>query len=109
MIGAMRDRATFQRRAETDDGYGGVRGAWTDLLTVWGRFAPERGRQAWEAGREQSTVRGILTVRSGSDTQAVTADDAVTIGGERYEIEAITNPDRRGRFLEIMVRRGVGV
>tara|TARA_Y100000815_G_scaffold228067_1_gene216877 strand:- start:305 stop:646 length:342 start_codon:yes stop_codon:yes gene_type:complete len=107
--GQLRDRVSFYRLTEADDGYGNVHSGWADdpFLTVWGAFQPERGRERLEAGRMESAVAGVLTVRSSADARAVTPADKVAVKGEDYAIRSITNPDRRNRFLEILVERGV--
>ena len=73
--GQLRDRAAFYRLNATPDGYGNTSTGWaaSPFLTVWAAFRPERGRERVEAGRLESAVAGVLTVRSSSDTRAVTA------------------------------------
>lgn len=105
--GLLRDRVAFQRQAEEGDDGGGQAVAWSTQFTVWGGFRPERGRERLEADRLESAVAGVLTVRSSSQTGQVTAEWRAVIDGEPYQIRAITNPDRRGRFLEMTVERGV--
>lgn len=105
--GPLRDRVTFQRATRTPDGAGGAALAWTDEVTVWGGFRPQRGRETLEVGRLESAVAGVLTVRSSPDTREITAADRVQIDGESYQIRTITNPDRRNKMLEFVVERGV--
>ncbi len=109
-IGQLRDRVAFHRLDSTADDYGNVSSGYsaTAFLTVWGGFKPERGRERLEAGRLEASHAGVLTVRSSSDTRGVTEADQVRIDGVAYQIRTIANPDRRGRFLEMTVERGVG-
>jgi len=110
MIGRMRDRVSFHRLNTTGDDYGNPTSGYsaTAFLTVWGKMAPERGRERVEGGRLQSEVSAVLTVRSSSDARGVTEADEARVDGVRYQIRGITNPDRRGRFLEMTLERGPG-
>lgn len=109
MIGALRHRATFQRESAGTDDFGNVtQGTWTTLAEVFAGFKPERSRERLEAGRLESAVAGTLTIRSTTTTRGITEADRVVFRGETYNIRGITNPDQRGRFLEMTVERGVG-
>lgn len=105
--GSYRDRVTFQEPVKTAIGGGGSDLVWTDRLTVWARYMPERGRERVEAGRLTSAVGGVLQVRMSSDMAEVTAGWRVLIGGEPQNIRSVTNPDRRGRDLEMVLESGV--
>ena len=105
--GALNKRVTFQVESVTDDGGGGGALSWTDVVTVWGGFQPERGRERLQAGRLESAVAGVLRVRSSSATRALTAAHRVLIDGLAYQIRSITNPDQRNAYLEMTVERGV--
>lgn len=105
--GQLRDQVTFQRATRTADGAGGATLVWQNVRTVWGGFRPQRGRETLEAGRLESAVAGVLTVRSSPDTRDITAADRVQIDGASYQIRTITNPDRRNKMLEMVVERGV--
>lgn len=105
--GHLRDRVTFQRATRTSDGRGGASILWQNLVTVWGGFRPERGREQLAAGRLESSVAGILTVRSSVETRAVAAADRVLIDDVAYQVRTIINPDRRDKYLELTIERGV--
>jgi SPP1 family predicted phage head-tail adaptor len=106
--GGLRDRCAFHRLDTTSDAYGNPTSGYsgTAFLTVWGRLRVERGRERVEGGRLQSEVAATLTIRSSADARGVTEVDQVRIDGETFQIRAITNPDRRGRFLEMTLERG---
>lgn len=105
--GELRDRIAFQRlQAEADGGGGTLDPEWVDLINCRGAFFPERSRERLEAGRLESAVAGTLKVRSSATTRGVTAADRALINGTVYAIRAITNPDRRNRYLEMTVERG---
>jgi head-tail adaptor len=109
--GDLREKITFQRRAETDDGYGNpISGGWQDQFTVRGRLMPKMGSEAVVASRLQGLQPFILTVRSNHQTRAVTpawrAVNART--SEVYDIRTAANPDERNAFVEMMVMLGNG-
>ena len=105
--GRLNKRVTFQRLARDDDGGGGGAKAWVPLLTVWGSYAPERGRERLEAGRVSSAIGGVLTVRSSTQTRAVTSADRVLIDEVPHQIRSAANPDQRSRSIEMIVESGV--
>ena len=108
MIGGMNDRLTFERADSATDDLGNVTdGTWTPFLTRWGSFKPERAAERIEAGRMQSSVVGVVKIRSDSGSRTITEADRVLIDGIVYSIISIENPDRRNRFLKMEVERGV--
>lgn len=109
--GLLRDRLRFERVNRVSDDGGGSSIDWRPidgLAAIRGGFFPERSRERLEAGRLQSAVAGTLKVRSSDATRQVTAADRVIINDVPYDIHAITNPDRRGKYLEMTVERGTG-
>lgn len=106
--GSYRDRVTFQVETRTADGGGGSSSSWTSLDPVWCRVMPERGNERIEGGRLNSVIAVTIHVRSSTETRAVTTDDRAVIDGTPHQIRSITNPDRRGRVLEMVLDRGVG-
>lgn len=107
--GQLRDRVTFQKEIRTPDGGGGSTKSWGDDLTVWGQFNPERGRERLAAGRLESALGGVLKIRSSIAARALTTSHRVTIDGDRFQIRSIANPDRRNRFLEMVVEKNVAL
>lgn len=109
--GNLRDRVTFVRFGSVDDGQGGYTDGWSaiaGLSDIRGAFRPERSRERLAAGRLESSVAGTLSIRSFEASRGVTAADRVIINADPYVIHAITNPDRRDRYLEMTVERGTG-
>ena len=111
MIGRMRDRAAFFRLNTVSDAYGNPSSgfAGSAYLTRWGKLQVERGQEKLEAGRLESSLQAVLKIRSDTETRTITAADKVEVDGEAYQIRSISNPDRRERFLELHLERGVGV
>lgn len=107
--GPLRDRIAFKQKVETADGQGGYSAAWVTQFTVWGSFRPMRGREQMEAGRLESSVEGVMRVRSSPTTRQIEADWIAVLDSVDYNIRWVSNPDRRDRFLEIAVQRGVAV
>lgn len=106
--GRLRDRAAFQRELLEEDIFGNeTRGNWGPLVTVWAQFTPERSWERIEGGRLEAAVAGTLRLRSTPQTRDVTEADRVVVDEVLYNIRGITNPDRRNRWLEITVERGV--
>ena len=104
--GRLNKRVTFQRPIHGETPSGGLSEAWGGDLTVWGGFRPDRAGEKDNAGREEATVTGTLTVRCSSQTNAIKEDWRVWIAGELYSIDSIMNPDQRGREWQMSVTRG---
>jgi head-tail adaptor len=81
--GTIDGRIRFERIIRGDDGFGNVEtSGWSEIASRWVRVKPEKGRERVEAGRLESTMRGVMMVRSCQVTQSITAADrAVFIAG----------------------------
>lgn len=106
--GALSDRVAFHRREETPDGYGNtVAGFAADpFLRVYGRLQPERGQEAFAAGRMETGGRATLTIRYSAAAAAVTAADKAVINGVDFAVRGIIDPMRKRQFLELTLERG---
>ena len=105
--GDLRERVTFQSRAEMDDGYGNpVSGPWTDRFTTRARLQPKLGSEAVVASRLQGIQPFMLTVRSNNDTRRVTPAWRAIHGGLAYDIKTAANIDERNVFIEMLVVQG---
>lgn len=108
--GQLTQRVTFRRQAiRTADGGGGAAVTWAGLCTVWGRVRYEKGRERLEHDRVAAAMAGILTVRSSSETRAVTTADIVMIDDEPHAIRSIADPDGRREQIEMVVEKGVAL
>ena len=101
--GRMSHRVTFQRPVEADDGGGGFERTWTDHVTVWADYRPERGRERVAADRVQAQVAGTLTIRASAVVDEIDPAWSVAIEGERHDIRSVTT-QRHGR-IEFVVER----
>lgn len=108
--GRLRGRVTFEQEVKSPDGGGGASIEWGNGFSVWGGFKPERGQERMEAGRLQASLAGVLTVRGSSKVDRVTEDWSVLISvrgiESRYQIRSISNPDERGKYIEMSVEKG---
>lgn len=105
--GRLNKRVVFQTASSSADGGGGGAKTWSDSLTVWGGFVPERGRERLEAGRVNAADAGVLSVRSSTASRAITTAYRVKIDGVPYNIRGISNPDQHNKELQMVVERGV--
>ena len=107
--GQLRERITFERRAEADDGYGNpIAGGWTAQLTVAARVLPLRGTEAVTAARLEGRQPVVITVRASGQARAIGADWRA-VDARRGTIYAITAPPaltEDGAFLDILATTG---
>ncbi len=107
--GSLSERVTFERRDAIPDGYGNeISGPFQPIFTEPARLQPRTGSEPVIAARLTGVQPYTLTVRSSTRTREVTpawrAKNART--GATYNIKAITNPDERGRYIEMLVVEG---
>lgn len=106
--GPLRDRVTFQAESHVSDGGGGNALTWTTVTgtPVWGGFRPERGGERLDGGRLAQAMGGTLKVRSSAVTRAITTEHRAVIDGTAYQIRSVSNPDRRNRWIEMVLTLG---
>jgi head-tail adaptor len=117
--GSLNARVVFARRSQVDDEYGNpVTGGWVDVFSISARLMPLVPRltvEAVTAARLASLQPYNLTVRSCSDTRAVTPAwrvydarkglvDGVPV--RFWNIKTVVNQDERGAYLELLVVEG---
>lgn len=98
--GFLRDRATIQQRAQTQDDYGGVVDSWVDVATVWAGVAPLKGREFFAGAQAQSEVTMKVTVRGGV---AVKPSMRVVVAGRTLQVEAVL-ADTKGAHSVLMCK-----
>jgi head-tail adaptor len=107
--GRLRERLSFQKRTEVDDGFGNVvSGPFETQFTVSARVQPRMGSEPIIAQRLQGVQPVTITVRSSSDTRQITsawravdARDASRI----YNIRTAV-PTEKGDFVEMLADDG---
>lgn len=108
--GDLRERFTFQRFVEVDDGAGNITGTWVDQFTAWAGVVYSRGGEGVIAARLTARQPAILTIRNSSQARSIMpkdrAKDART--GEIFNIREKPREARDNRgFLEMLVEAGV--
>ncbi|MEY9097363.1 SPP1 family predicted phage head-tail adaptor [Sinorhizobium fredii] len=105
----LRQKIELQVRSLIDDGYGNVTsGPFETQATVNAKFHYLRGGEEVMAGRLAGKQPAIVTVRSSAATRALTPEWRIlTTDGEAWNIRAITDPDGRRAWLEILAEKGV--
>ncbi|QIB32639.1 phage head closure protein [Ancylobacter pratisalsi] len=101
--GDLNKRARFERSTPAPDGAGGNVLVWSELITVWAQFSPERARERLQAGRLASMFGGVVRIRSSQATREITQKDRVVLDGVIYNIRSVANPDQRHDMLEMGV------
>lgn len=110
--GRMRERVAFERRTDTDDGYGNKVGAWavlTGLASYPARVSPLRGGEDVTASKLEANGLVEIKVRSCIAMRAVKATDRVrdTRTQQIYNIRYIENKDERDKYITLMCEYGV--
>lgn len=75
--GAFSHRVQFQRRRESDDGFGNRSAEWVPLTSCWAALRPSFGREAIEHGLDLSTTIGVLTIRASRSAREIRASDRI--------------------------------
>ncbi len=109
--GMMVNRVRFERRGTTADQYGNVLSGWATLFTVWAGFKATPGREALQAGRLESTMTGVLSLRRSTDSAGLTAADrgvfvAGPYTGRTFNIRSIV-PGHDNSTLDLTIEEGV--
>lgn len=108
--GALDKLVRFEVRSVGEDEYGNVTtGPWAEQFREPARLRPLKGSEPVLAQRLVGVQPYVLTVRSSTRTRGVDgAWRAVNArSGAIYDITAITNPDERGAYLDMLVTEGV--
>ena len=101
--GPLNKRATFQALTATPDGAGGTTTSWTDYVTVWAQFLPDRAREKIQQGRIADNQSGVLRIRSSTQSRAMDDTYRVVLGGVTYNVRSHTNPDQVNDVLEFLL------
>lgn len=107
--GKLRERIHFQQREEYDDGYGNKESSFVTRFTRSAQYSPLRGGENVMSSRLTGRQPYIVTVRQDDQTRQVEVDWRIV--DARYpkkemNIHAITDPDGRRQWLEILATDG---
>nr|WP_245404778.1 phage head closure protein [Ancylobacter gelatini] len=80
---------------ETPDGQGGVTRAFVAVDALWGAVETQ-ARPDVTADRAGATLTHSITVRAPA---TVAPGDRLRLGARRFEVEAVSDPEGRGRRL----------
>lgn len=111
-IGQLRHRVTIQTPTLAVDAQGVRSETWSELATAWADIRPLSMGEAVAAGQTMGYVTHRMTMRRGAPVVAYGAENSkqvrpkhrVTFGARTFEIQAVTDPDGRGRWIEVLVR-----
>lgn len=98
--GTLDRRITIQALTVTLDDLGGIVETWGDVATVWARFLPGAGREAYNAAAVHATAEARFRLRWRSD---VTTVHRVSYDGKSWDILAVDEIGRR-EGLELKVK-----
>jgi head-tail adaptor len=104
--GDLNCRISVQRRSDTPDGFGNVKGALSTVGSdIPARVTPMKGGEQVKATRLQAIRNFEIVTRSDSFTRAITASDQITNqrSGETYNIRHVANLDERDQWLVFTV------
>ncbi len=102
--GTLRNRAELQSEQETPDGAGGYALEWVTERYIWCNIRASSGREQLESMRLESPISHEITVRYNAD---VAEKKRLYYQGVPYLIEAVYDPDKLRRRLEIVASTGV--
>ena len=111
--GRYEQRVRIERQAAGPiDAFGNPMPAtWSEVITVWAAFRPQFGREQVEAGRLESTVKGVVTIRHSKAAALITPADRIVFLRAPYkdraaQIRSIAPMSDR-REIELTVELGV--
>lgn len=112
--GTIDGRVRFDRVVLADDGFGNIEtSGWSAIASRWVRVKPEKGRERVEAGRLESTMRGVIIVRRCDITQAITAADRAVFvagpySGKTVNIRSLM-AGNDSTYIEMVFEEGVAI
>lgn len=96
----MRVRASFQRRSDTEDGYGERVDTWTETVSRRVRIEPVSASETDPASGETARIYVNVFVRYDSATAAIRPYDRMVADGITYEVEPGINIHQLNRELK---------
>lgn len=99
-IGSLDRKITFRRVTETQSASGFPATAWSDLFDDFAALEfGTSNKESYQANAQISELRTTFVTRWNSNTSTVTQKDRISFNGDEYDIEGITEPLGRRRFL----------
>lgn len=102
--GTLRKRIQILAVTRTQDGYGEPVETWATVATVWGQWTPlvTQTREAFAAGAGQMSARQSMQARIRHREGLAAGSTRLATDGQTMEVEAVMDPDGRGRELVVM-------
>lgn len=94
-LGSLRHRLVHETPVETPDGQGGMVRSFIAVDALWGAIET-RARPELSADRAVAALTHDITVRVPATVQP---GDRLRLGARRFEVEAVSDPEGRGRRL----------
>lgn len=98
-IGSMDRKVTFRSFTESQSSTGHVSKSWGDAFTELAAISYGTNSESYQADLQIGVQRVNFTVRKNTNTQTVTNKWRLQYDSKEYDIEGITEPMGRGRFL----------
>lgn len=108
--GMLQSKITIERKTRTSDGMGGVTETWATAGTPWAMWKALSGSELWAAMRINPNVKVKAVIRFKGDANGAPyygPADRVTYRGRQYAVVAVTDPDDRQEWLEMMLSEGM--
>lgn len=100
-IGSLDRVITFRAATETQSDTGFPVVSWSDSFTDFAAIDySDTSTESYQADRQIGVQRVNFLTRSNTNTQTVTNKNRIVLDGNEYDIEGITEPMGRGRFLK---------
>ena len=100
-IGELRHRVTLERPVDLADGAGGASRTWAKVEDLWAAITPASASERLAAEALESTATHRIRIRHRA---GVTSAMRFVLGTRILRIEAVTDPDQRGRWLDCLCR-----
>ena len=99
--GRLRHRVEIQAATEVQDDFGALIKTWATPAgaTVWAAVEPMQGTEAFRDDQEIAKRPVRILMRHRDD---VTVENRIKFGTRIFDIHSVTDPDFRGRMLELM-------
>lgn len=100
-IGALRHRFTHQTGVDLPDGVGGIARTYLTIDTLWGALEAVSADPGIGEDRPRAVLAWRVTVRA---PNTVASGDRLVMGGRIFLVEAVSDPDGRGRLSRCRCR-----
>jgi head-tail adaptor len=100
-IGALRQRLAHQTYVDLPDGAGGIARTFLTVDQLWGRVEMLADDFGVTAERPQAGHRARVTLRA---PNTVAPGDRLLLGARIFHVEAVADPDGRGRLARCRCR-----